>query len=317
MQGGRIEVPENVRVYSVGKEKGYSEPRRAIEFYRHLFRILREDRIDVCFSHMIPIFTVMGAPVLKAKGIPIVTWYAHRQITTILRVAHHLSNRMVSVNESSYPYHHDKFVSLGHGIDTELFSPVGTVLDNQPLFVSVGRLSPIKDSVTFVRAVYLLHQKGYDVQAALVGDTPERDRLYAEQVRNEVERLGLSEVVKFLGPLLQVQVVTWYRRCLAHVNCSPLDHSLDKAPLETMACGKPSFSSTAGFRETMGRWAERFLFRHNDPEDLAARLEWLLQLNDAERQAIGTDLRHRVVGRHSLEQLGNSLVDLLAKVCRK
>ncbi|MEM4205021.1 MAG: hypothetical protein QXS54_13215, partial [Candidatus Methanomethylicaceae archaeon] len=73
MRAGRIEVPENVRVYSVGKEKGYSEPRRAVEFYRLLFRILREDQIDACFSHMIPIFTVLAAPVLKAKGIPIVT----------------------------------------------------------------------------------------------------------------------------------------------------------------------------------------------------------------------------------------------------
>ena len=28
MRAGHVEVPGNVRVYSVGKEKGYSEPRR-------------------------------------------------------------------------------------------------------------------------------------------------------------------------------------------------------------------------------------------------------------------------------------------------
>jgi hypothetical protein len=84
MRAGKIEVPENVRVYSVGKEKGYSEPRRVVEFYRHLFHILREDRIDACFSHMIPIFTVLAAPVLKVKKIPIVTWYAHPSLTWVL-----------------------------------------------------------------------------------------------------------------------------------------------------------------------------------------------------------------------------------------
>src|SRR5713101_9840351 len=78
MRAGRVEVPENVRVCSVGKERGYSEPRRAVEFYRHLIRVVRTDRIDVCFSHMIPIFTVLAAPIAKARGIPIVTWYAHR-----------------------------------------------------------------------------------------------------------------------------------------------------------------------------------------------------------------------------------------------
>ena len=34
MRVGRYALPENVCVYSVGKEKGYSEPRRFIEFYR-------------------------------------------------------------------------------------------------------------------------------------------------------------------------------------------------------------------------------------------------------------------------------------------
>ena len=105
MRVGRLDVPGNVRVYSVGKEKGYSEPRRVIEFYRFLFRILREDRIDACFSHMIPIFTVLAAPVLRPKGIPIVTWYAHRQVTSTLKLAHHFSDRMISSDKTSYPYY--------------------------------------------------------------------------------------------------------------------------------------------------------------------------------------------------------------------
>src|SRR5512132_1096345 len=62
MRMGRLNVPDNVRVYSVGKEKGFSELRRLMEFYRLLFRILREDRIDACFSHMITIFTILAAP---------------------------------------------------------------------------------------------------------------------------------------------------------------------------------------------------------------------------------------------------------------
>ena len=43
MWAGEIEVPENVRVCSVGRERGWSEPRRLVEFYRHLFRILGSD----------------------------------------------------------------------------------------------------------------------------------------------------------------------------------------------------------------------------------------------------------------------------------
>src|SRR5918999_2285075 len=73
MRAGRVEVPENVQVHSVGKERGYTEPRRAVEFYRLLVNVLTSGSVDVCFAHMMPLFAIMAAPVLKIRGIPIVT----------------------------------------------------------------------------------------------------------------------------------------------------------------------------------------------------------------------------------------------------
>ena len=67
MRSGRCDLPDNVTVYSVGKEKGYSEPRRVLEFYRHLFSILGNHPIDACFCHMIPAFVFLAGPLLKAK----------------------------------------------------------------------------------------------------------------------------------------------------------------------------------------------------------------------------------------------------------
>jgi glycosyltransferase involved in cell wall biosynthesis len=314
MRAGRIEMPNNVRVYSVGKEMGYSEPRRAMEFYWRLFRILREDRIDVCFSHMNPTFTVLAAPVLKAKRIPIVTWYAHRQVTTTLKIAHHLSDRMVASTLSSYRYKHDKLTAVGQGIDSDLFSPNGTLPDNPPLLLTVGRISPIKDLLTLVEALHLLRQRGYSLRCALVGSPPERDNAYAEEVRRKVQTLNLEGSVQFVGPVPNNQLTQWYRRSFAHVSCSPSDQSLDKTVLEAMACGKPSLSSTLGFKETMDKWADRLLFQHANPEDLARKLEWLLRLSDAERQAIGMDLRERVVKQHNLEQLADKLLALLSSL---
>ena len=314
MRAGRVDVPGNVRVYSVGKEKGYSEPRRGAEFYRHLLRVLRRDRIDVCFSHMTPVFTVMAAPILKPAGIPIITWYAHRQVTTLLKLAHHLSAKMVSINESSYRYCHERLATVGHGIDIDLFSPDDTPPDQPPLLLSAGRLSPLKDPLTLIEALYLLQQKGYEVRCAFVGETPEGDRRYAERLRRRVSQLGLGGVVTFVGAVPNRDIVRWYRRCVAHVNCSPADHSLDKAALEAMACGKPSLSSTAGFRETMAHWADNLLFRHGDAEDLANKLVPLLSMCDSERHAMGHALRQSVVSGHSLNQLAQRLVDLFTEL---
>ena len=316
MRAGRVEVPGNVEVYSVGKEKGYSEPRRAIEFYRHLLRILREDRIDVCFSHMIPIFTVLAAPILKAKGIPIVTWYAHRQVTTTLKLAHNLSDRMVASARAAYRYKYDKLAVVGQGIDTDLFCPDGAEPENLPLLLSVGRLSPIKDLMTLIEAARLLQQRGYEVRCALVGDAPKRDRAYAEAVRQKVTGLELNGMVQFVGAVSNEQVAHWYRRCFAHINlCST--GALDKAALEAMACGKPSFVANEGFHETLGRAADWLLFRHGDPQDLAQKIERLMQLDETERQVIGADLRQSVVERHSLKRLADILVGLFHEVKRE
>jgi glycosyltransferase involved in cell wall biosynthesis len=312
MRAGRVELPDNVRVHSVGKENGYSELRRVIRFYRILSGILREEHIDACFSHMIPIFTVLVAPILKPKGIPLVTWYAHRQVTPTLKLAHHFSDRMISSEYASYPYQKNKLTIIGQGIDTELFSPSNTPLENPPLIISVGRLSPIKNLITLLDATHLLHRRGYSVRCALVGSSPEQTSGYAEKVHNRVQELNLEDSAQFVGAVPNHQITQWYRRSFAHVNCSPPDHSLDKAVLEAMACGKPSLSSTRGFIETMGNWADRLLFEHGNAEDLARKLEWLLLLRQSERQIIGTSLRESVMKRHNLEQLADKLVALLS-----
>ncbi len=310
MRAGRIEVPENVRVYSVGKEKGYSEPRRAVEFYRLLFRILREDRIDACFSHMIPIFTVLAAPVLKAKGIPIVTWYAHPSLTWILKLAHHLSDKMVASVATAYPYRHDKLVVVGQGIDTDLFCPdERTKPDSPPMILCVGRLSPVKDHPTLLKAAALLRQEwGHPFQVVILGGPAgPQDEPYVRSLHRMVTELNLQDIVTFHPPVPMTQLPDWYRRCTVHVNMTPTG-SGDKVAWEAMACGRLCVAANEGFRETMGEYAELLLYRYQDPTDLAFKLRSLLQFDESEVVQIGDYLRKQVIKMHSLEALVEKLI---------
>jgi len=263
---------------------------------------------------MITIFTILGAPVLRSKGIPIVTWYAHRQVTLTLKLAHYFSHRMISTDEVSYPFHRDKLTTIGQGIDVNLFSPNPVPIDEPPLLLSVGRISPIKDLVTLIEAMHLLRERGYSLRCALVGNCPDPSAAYAETVRQKVQSLNLEDSVQFVGPVPNDQLTQWYRRAFAHVNCSPSEHSLDKAVLEAMACGKPSLSSTLGFKETMGQWTDRLVFQHSNPANLAKKIEGLLRLSDGERLAMGMSLRERVMKGHNLEHLADRVVALLGSL---
>ena len=118
MQAGRIAVADNVQVYSVGKEKGYSEPRRALEFYKLLRQILKKQRHDACFAHMQPLFAVMGAPLLKAANIPTTLWYAHKSVTPKLWLAEKVVHRVVTPSPESFRINSPKVRVVGHGVDT-------------------------------------------------------------------------------------------------------------------------------------------------------------------------------------------------------
>lgn len=319
MRAGRFELPGNVRVHSVGKEKGYSEARRVAEFYKILLRILRDDRIDVCFSHMMPRFTVLAGPILQIKQIPIVTWYAHPKVTWILRLAHRFSTRMVASVATAYPYKHDKLIAVGQGIDTGLFSPQdGAEPAEPPMILCAGRLSPVKDHPTLLKAAALLRQNyRQSFQVVIVGGpATARDDVYARSLRQQAQQLGLNGVVRFEPAVSFEQLPPWYRRATVYVNMTPTG-SGDKVVWEAMACAKPCVVANEGFKETLGKFADHLFFPYGDAEALAVRLQLALSLREDERRRMGAYLREQVARMHGLERLAGVLGEIFAECIEK
>jgi glycosyltransferase involved in cell wall biosynthesis len=316
MRSGRLAVPDNVHVHSVGKERGFSEPRRLVEFYKSLARVLREGEIDVCFSHMMPLFTVLAAPVLKLARVPIVMWYAHPSVTWTLKIAHACSDRIVSSIHTSYPYKHDKLSVIGHGIDTGIFLPDPDVKEqNLATILCVGRLSPSKDHPTLIKAVWLLRQRmSVPVQAVIIGGPgSSRDEAYVRSLREQVRMLDLDGIVHFDPPIRLSDLPRLYRQCAVHVNLTSKGF-VDKVALEAMACARPSLVANEGFRETLGEFSESLTFRFGDPEDLAGKLLKVLRLSSRDREEMGRYLHCRIAELHSLKHLSDGLIEQLNKV---
>jgi glycosyltransferase involved in cell wall biosynthesis len=316
MRTGKVEVPDNVRVYSVGKEKGYSEARRVLEFYRLLFLILRKEKIAVCFSHMMPLFTVLAGPAMKAKRIPVMTWFAHPNLTWTLRIAHHLSNQMLASVATAYPYRRDKLVIIGQGIDTELFSPAADKPQEQPpIILSVGRLSPVKDHPTLLKAAWLLRQSSSSRFRVVIvgGPAAPRDESYVRLLHEQVKELGLNDTVYFEPPVPMHTLPVWYRRSTVSVNMTPTG-SGDKVAWEAMACGNLCLVANEGFKQTLGEYTDRFVFSYGNAEDLAKRLAWILSLSQDDRLDMGSYFRRQVISMHGLDRLANRLIELFESI---
>ncbi|HEX8680357.1 MAG TPA: glycosyltransferase, partial [Chthoniobacterales bacterium] len=305
MCAGEIEVAGNVRVHSVGRELGYSEPRRVLIFYKLLLGILCTRRIDGCFSHMMPEFSALAGAVLRICRIPLVTWYAHPSLTTPVKLAHLFSNRIVTSLPSAYPYRRNKLSVIGQGIDTDVFAPQPGAAVEEDLILCVGRISRVKDHPTLLRAIALL---SWPVRLRILGATAGADdEAYAAELRRLVSELHLENAVTFAPPRPRHELPHEYGRCAVHVNLTPAGFG-DKVAWEAMSCARPCLVANQDFRETLGAHAPELLFRVRDAEDLAEKLGALLAKPEAERGAIGADLRRNVERLHSLPRLAERIL---------
>jgi len=328
MRVGRLAVAENVQVHSVGKEQGYSEARRAAEFYRILGGLLSSRRYEACFAHMIELFAVMGAPLLKLRSVPLTLWYTHRQATRLLELATQVSDHVVTAAADTFPIQTPKLRVLGHGIDTDYFHPRAggitssvdedsrdklsktqqMILARGGYIVQVARLMPIKHQDTLVRAIGQLD----DVRVVFVGGTPDgTDGQYEHKLRGLAHGLDLGGRVVFVGAQSTPLVREHYRKAILAVNLSP-PGLFDKAALESMAMGLPTIVSSHAFDPLLGQYQNYlYLDLPEHVDELVERLRVLLTMAADERAVMGAVLRERVVANHSLDGLMTRLVKVL------
>lgn len=301
MRAGRIAVADNVRVFSVGKEKGYGEARRFVEFYRILPRLLRENRYDACFAHIQALFAILSAPLLKPRRIPITLWYAHKAVTPRLRLAEKLVDHVVTASPESFRINSPKVQVIGHGIDTTQFTPAEPPAGRFTI-ITVSRIAPVKKLETILQAAHLLAD--CDFRLRIIGNV--QDEAYAQSLRQLVAELGLSERVEFVGEVPHHEIAREYQQAHLMVNASSTG-AVDKAVLEAMACAVPVISANEAFGAIL---PENLRVPLDAPDALAARMRAVMGMSPDARRALGHDLRAVVVRDHSLDHLADALMHI-------
>jgi len=220
---GEYQLPKNVRVFSLGKERGVSRLGYIFNFYRFIWR--ERKNYDTVFVHMNPEYVVFGGICWRLWGKRVALWYTHKSVDLKLRAASLLTHTILTASKESFRHQSKKVHIVGHGIDTDFFSPNDNI-KRESFLLSVGRLSPIKrhDLVIEIaaREGILLH---------IAGEGDERENL-----ESLARRVGVNVV--FLGALSHVQLRDEYRRAARFIHRSETG-SLDKVVLEAAACGCP------------------------------------------------------------------------------
>ena len=315
MTAGELALEPNVTVHSLGKERGFSEPRRLIEFYRLVYRVLSERPIDACFAHMAPLFAALFAPVAKARRIPILLWYAGAG-SRRMRIAHSLADRAVTSTPASFNVPSDKLFVIGQGIDAKVFRPPE---ERPPHYettaITIGRVNRKKGIDEMLVALARVREEhGLDLRLEIVGEPlTDDDRRYAQALRHRAESLGIAEAVTFAGRVPFPEVPSRYQRGSLFLNLSET-HSMDKAILESMASGCIPVSRNESFRQLAEAHGLQSLVPSADAEGLSRSIVRALGLSAAERDRLVRRLRGIVEQEHSLDSLADKLMGHLGEL---
>lgn len=186
---------------------------------------------------------------------------------------------------------------IPNGIDPGRFAHISKARDpERPLVALIGRVVPIKDIKTFIRAAALVHADLPQARFVVLGPQDE-DVDYAEDCHALAAELGIDGVFHFAG---RVNVVDWMPRIDLLVLTS-LSEAQPLVILEGGVCDIPTVAPDVGscreMLEGRGPGDDRpggIVTALVDPEDTAAAILRLLR-DPGLRHAMGTALRERII----------------------
>ena len=298
---GKYNLPSNVSVYSLGKEKRRSKFKQLLAFYSLAWRLFPQS-VGI-FAHMSPIFVPMAWPVAVIRRKRIILWYLHRSVTLRLKIALMLCYKIVTASKQSLPIKSPKIIETGHGINVSRFvTSRQPVLENSTVnILSVGRISRIKSFETLIGAVTVLKKRGINFKLTIAGrPIMPGDFSYETDIKKQVAENHLADQVEFAGLVPYHFIPAYFRRAKIFVNLTPTG-GVDKVVLEAMVAGCLPLVSNKVFEQYFGSNASQLIFEHGNVIDLASKLENLVSLTSYEMGVITRTMLETVRQYHGIE----------------
>jgi len=284
--------------------------------YRKLLNEAFSEGYDTALGHIVPRYSSLAAGPARKAGARVFLWYTHGAVDARLKKAVGVVERVFTATDESLRMETPKKVITGHGVDLAHFDPREELPELPPRVLAVGRLSPAKDPLTLLAAISILRSRGKELHLDLVGaGLLDSDDSLHRQIREQVEVGDLADCVHMPGAVAYPEVAAWYRRATVVVNSSGTG-SLDKVVVEAMASERPVLScnpSAAGVLRELGTEGDALVFEKGSAQDLADKLEALLDRSPAERRALGSRLRAIAARDHEVDDLMGRLVAMMGE----
>jgi len=303
-------IDAGIGFLSLGMRKGLADPRGWIRFRRWL----RRERPDVVHGHLphaawMARWSRLGAPMR------VLVDTLHSSATGPLgrrlgyRWSNWLSDKVTAVSHAVAEAHllarmatAEKLAVVANGVDVKRWRPDAQMragvrrelgLDGAFLWLAAGRLDPVKNYPTLLRAMANVPEP---VRLMVAGAGP-----LESELRQMARDLGLEQRVRFLG--FEPNVCRLMQAADAFVLSSRCE-GLPMAILEAAACGLPVVATDVpGTREAVVDGETGLLAEPENADALRNAMTRMMQGTPAERDAMGKRAREMVVDRFSLDKV--------------
>jgi glycosyltransferase involved in cell wall biosynthesis len=296
-----------------------------VGFLRRLFSVLAEEKPDLLYAFM-PVANLLACLAkvrlpnlrvtwgVRASDVDLthydwlsrLTYWFERRFSRFpdLIISNSAAGRRYAIAQG-FPSN-DRFVVIPNGIDVEHFRPDAVlrqavrtewgVSPKEVLVGIVGRLDPMKDYPTFLKAAEILAGQRQGMRFVSVGaGSPD----YLERLREQARCLGLEGKMIWAGRRADLPAVY---NALDLLVSSSFGEGFSNVLGEAMACGVPCVATDVGdAREILGDAG--IVVARRDPEALANGIMALLDRLSFEQVSLCVAARRHISENFSVETL--------------
>lgn len=293
LKEGPHELPENVRVHSLGKDRGGNRLLYICRFYYSIWKL--RNQYDRVFVHMNQEYALMGGAFWSLLGKRVYMWRNHYAGSLLTDIAALFCTKVFCTSKHSYTAKYRKTVLMPVGIDYPLFASADGVRRESRSVLFLARIAPSKRPEMFIDALGQVLARGVSFTAAMVGSPREADMAYAHSLEQRAESLGLHGRISFRSGVAHADTPPLFAAHDIFVNCSP-SGMFDKTLFEAAASGCRVLAASEDFRDAAGddayapdvpALAERLIATLEEDEDAAMRRRIELR-SLAREESLGT-----------------------------
>jgi len=200
-------------------------------------------------------------------------------------------------------YYNKKNISI---LKQENLKKEWELLPEKFIILMPGRLTNWKGQEKFIEALNILAEdyNKSNFQAIVLGADQGR-KVYKKKLINLVQRYRLSKKIKFIEHCREMPLA--YSLADVVVSASIEPEAFGRVSVEAQAMGKPIIASNlGGSKETILKEKSGFLYKHDDPRELAKTLNAVIELDQEQLNAMGNEGRKNVSKKFDVESMCDS-----------